>query len=255
MHGKAIVPLKLWSEDQIVAAAQAGEDPAVEYLTTEYPPMRSLIASLRRSVDPRNVAPAEIEAAARLAILEALQGFDSERGVRFGTYAYHFIRGAMLKALYPHVERRRDPEDESDRIRLVPLNGPSEEDSASDGYESEMRRQDPAYGIDPGYADVEDAPRDAAVRAFVRSLPENQRTITEDVFWNERTHGEVATERGVSRPAVSRTLKRVYARGQKELAISPGRCCLGVTKTSACTITEMINTDQAAARAARRDTA
>jgi DNA-directed RNA polymerase specialized sigma24 family protein len=86
------------------------------------------------------------------------------------------------------------------------------------GYENELLDRDPDYGIDPGFARVEEASRPAAVRAFVRALPDNQRTITEDVFWSERTHRDIAAERGISRPAVTRTLQRVFARGRRELA-------------------------------------
>src|SRR5947209_1240949 len=144
MHGRPILPLKLWPADDLVVAAQRGEDAAVEYLITEYPPMRSLIASLKHSVDPRNVAPTELEAAARLAVIEALRGFDPRRGVRFTTYAYYYIRGEMLNALYPHVERRRDAEDQPGRVRLVSLDRlADEEPDGTDGYEAELLNQDP----------------------------------------------------------------------------------------------------------------
>jgi DNA-directed RNA polymerase specialized sigma24 family protein len=80
-----------------------------------------------------------------------------------------------------------------------------------------MLKNDADYGSDPEYATVENAARDAEVRRFVAGLQANQRTIVTEVFWNEMTHGEVAVRLGTSRPAVTRTLQRVYSRGEKEI--------------------------------------
>jgi RNA polymerase sigma factor (sigma-70 family) len=219
MNGRASVSQNYRSERQLVREAQAGDRRAVAYLLTEYPPVRALIGSLRRSIDPLNVARDELESAGRLAALEALGSFDGERGVKFTTYAYHFIRGAMLAELYPYVERRRESEDGPQRLRLVSLKRGFDNEGSddNDGYESELLSRDPEYGIDPGFGRVEDRRFDA-VRAFVATLPASQRAIIEAVFWGEQTHGQIAAARGVSRPAITRALTRVYARGAKELA-------------------------------------
>lgn len=215
MNGRLSVPEKYRSEAGLVCAAQSGDCRATEYLLTQHPPVLALLGSLRRSVDPFNLAAADLEAAGRLALLEALQRFDASREARFTTYAYHFVRGAMLAEMYPHVERRREQGDGSKRVRLVTL--AAESAGGNDGYESDLLAHDPDYGADPGFSRVEDV-RSATVRAFVASLPASQREIVEAVYWDERTHDEIAQERGVSRPAISRALARVHARGAKELA-------------------------------------
>lgn len=218
MDGKASVPQNFRSEDHVIREAKSGDLLAVEYLLTEHPPVLRLIGSLRRSVDPLELAHADLESAGRLAVLEALQRFDPERGVKFTTYAYHYIRGAMLAELYPHVERRRERRGGSERVRLVSLNRDDNEGGDdSNGYERELFARDSNYGIDSGFNHAEDE-RPAAVRAFVARLPVSQRGIVEAVFWGEQTHDEIAAARGVSRPAISRALARVYARGAKELA-------------------------------------
>jgi RNA polymerase sigma factor (sigma-70 family) len=218
MNGKASVPQKYRSESCLIRDAQSGDSRAAEYLLTQHPPVLALLASLRRSIDPLNLAPADLESAGRLALLEALQRFDPGRGAKFATYAYHFVRGAMLAELYPHVERRRERARGDERLKLVALAGPGPQDAdADDGYERDLLARDPDYGTDPGFARVEDA-RPAAARAFVAGLPVSQREIVEAVFWGEQTHDEVAAARGVSRPAITRALARVYARGAKELA-------------------------------------
>ncbi len=215
MNGRLSVPEKYRSEAGLVRAAQAGDGRATEYLLTQHPAILALLASRRRSIDPFNLAAADLESAGRLALLEALRRFDASRGAKFTTYAYNFVRGAMLAEMYPHVERRRERANGAERVRLVPL--AAESTGGSDGYESDLLARDPGYGADPGFASVEDV-RPAAVRAFVASLPASQREIVEAVYWDERTHEEIADERGVSRPAISRTLARVHARGAKELA-------------------------------------
>jgi len=214
MNGRLSVPEKHRSEEDLLRAAQSGDCCATEYLLTQHPPVLALLASLRRSIDPFNLAAADLEAAGRLALLEALRRFDAGRGAKFTTYAYNFVRGAMLAEMYPHVERRRERANGAERIRLATL---AAEAGGNDGYESDLLAHDPDYGADPGFARVEDV-RPAAVRAFVASLPVSQREIVEAVYWDERTHEEIADERGVSRPAISRALARVHARGAKELA-------------------------------------
>ena len=159
----------------------------------------------------------ELRAVANLALLEALPNFHPSRGAKFTTYAFHYVRGAMLKALFPG--QRSSLDKSKPTVRLVPLDAPAT-DAADDseGYERELFARDKSYGIDPGYDRVLTADRDADVRAFVSELGDGQRGIVIDLFWHHKTHLEVATNRGVSRPAVSRALARAYRHGRVELA-------------------------------------
>jgi DNA-directed RNA polymerase specialized sigma24 family protein len=123
----------------------------------------------------------------------------------------------MLKALYSRAQRREWIAGRQ-TVTVVPL-GPASEDydfSAGDP-EAELARRDDQYGIETGYAKVEKGYAKQAVRDFVAGLPANQRGIVRDVFWGGMTHAEAAERRGVSRPAVSRTLQRVFRRGESEL--------------------------------------
>jgi RNA polymerase sigma factor (sigma-70 family) len=218
MSGKHIVPTQYRSEALLVRAAQNGDHRAIEHLLLAHPPIRSLIGSLKRQVDPHGHATEDLEGSARVALLEALRSFRANRGARFTTYAYYYLHGAMLKALYPASERYRHNGVRA-RVRLVPLEQPSgPEDEHYAGHEQQLLNNDPGYGIDPGYGRVENADRDATVVRFVATLPPSQRQIATAVFWDGQTHGEVAASRGVSRPAVSRTLQRVFARAERDLA-------------------------------------
>ncbi len=64
----------------------------------------------------------------------------------------------------------------------------------------------------------ERAERADAVGTFVRGLTQLQRTTVHAIFWRGLSQAEVARQLGVSKPAVTKTLRRVYARGRAELA-------------------------------------
>jgi RNA polymerase sigma factor (sigma-70 family) len=217
MHGKHVVHLERCSEADLVEAAKAGDDDALERLFISYPPIRRIVRSLSRQYDPNGRASEELEAAARLGLVEALGRFQPARGVKFTTFAFNFVRGAMLKALYSRTQRREWAAGQR-AVTFVPF-GPESEDQnfSADDPEAELARRDDQYGIETGYTKVERRPTEQAVRDFVAELPANQRGIVRDVFWNGTSHAEAAQRRGVSRPAVSRTLQRVYKRGEREL--------------------------------------
>lgn len=216
MHGKERVPLKRWSEGDLVRAAQQGSRAAIEYLLLDYAPLQRMVKARARLLDPRSLASDELTAAARLGILEALQRFDPDRDVGFLTYAYHFIRGEMIRALYCQ-SLQREWSAGRPKPKLVPLFVESAGESEPTVNGEPFERND-NIGVDPGYAKIDRALSEAAVRTFVAALPAGQRDIVRDVFWNERSHAETARRRGVSRPAVSRALRRALDRGRRDLA-------------------------------------
>jgi RNA polymerase sigma factor (sigma-70 family) len=218
MDGKELVPLRRWSEKDLVAAAQQSSRNVIEHLALDYPPIQGMVMSLARSIDPLGVAREELGGAATLGILEALRGFDPERGVRFTTYAFHFIRGEMIKAAYSQSLRREWNAGRRKSVKLVPLPSPSAEDTTGQAFEAEMLAGDKGFGTDQGYAEVDKKAAEAAVHSFVDALPANQREVVRDVFWGEQSHAEAAQRRGVSRPAISRTLQRALRRGRRDLA-------------------------------------
>jgi RNA polymerase sigma factor (sigma-70 family) len=217
MHGKDLVPLRRWSEQDLVNAARQGNRLAIEYLAVSYRPIQRLIKSLARSLDPYNRAGDELTAAARLGILEALSRFDPDRGARFRTYAYNFIRGEMTKAQYSQGQRREWNAGRPSP-KLVPLSTETEDEAADQTCEAELFARDSSFGLDGDYSRVDQGPSIEVVRSFVSALPKGQRRVIRDVFWAEQSHTETAQLRGVSRPAVSRTLQRAFERGRRELA-------------------------------------
>ncbi|MBK5218943.1 MAG: sigma-70 family RNA polymerase sigma factor [Thermoleophilia bacterium] len=182
-----------------------------------FPPTQGIIRSLSRRYDPDGHSREELGAAARLGLIEALRRFEPAREVKFTTYAYIFVRSEVLRSLYSQSQRREWRAGRP-RIAVVPLQAMSVDgDESEDVIEGELASRDESFGVETGYAAAEKRPSEEAVRHFVAELPENQRKIVHDVFWDEMSHTEAAECRGITRPAVSRTLHRVFKRGRREL--------------------------------------
>lgn len=217
MLGKSIVPPFARSEHALLRAAQQGDERAIVYLITRYEPIRRVVGSQLRRLDRSGRHHDEMRAAANLALLEALRNFDPGRGARFATYAFQYVRGAMLRARFSAPKPSSGSG--APRIEIVGLDeAATERNGNRQGYERELFAHDGSYGADVGYDRALAADRDAAVRAFVAGLVDGQREIVIDLFWRHRTHREVAVARGVSRPAVSQALARACDRGRVQLA-------------------------------------
>lgn len=219
MLGKSIVPPFARTERDLVRAARQGNPRAVEYLITKHEPVCKLIRSQMHKLDRSTNHHDDLRAAAHLALLDALRNFDATRGARFATYAFQYVRGAMLKTLFPG-QRPSNDVDATPAIRLVTLDASIGSDAEdTEGYERELFARDQQYGVDPGYDRALTGDRDVAVCTFVDGLGDGQRGIVIDLFWHHKTHSEIAASRGVSRPAISRALARAYKRGRTELAV------------------------------------
>jgi RNA polymerase sigma factor (sigma-70 family) len=221
MHGKAVVPHRRRTEQDLVDAALTGDREAIEYLVLEHTPIQGIVGALAKELHHKDRAD-ELHAAARLGIIEALRRFDPSRGVKFRTYAFHFIRGEMLKALYSRAQQRERAAGR--KLRLLPF-APDfrDDDSVENPVESELFSRDDQYGLDASYQQVEIRSAEDMTRNFVDGLPANQRRLVKDVFWRGLSHAEAARARGISRPAATRTLQRVYAKGRHELP-GPEHC-------------------------------
>ncbi len=215
MSGMPIVPPFARTERDLICAAQAGDAQAVSYLLTKYEPVLRLISSLMRTLDPARRQRDELRGAANLALLEALPKFDLTRGVKFTTYAWYCVRGAMLMVLFPDQRSSLDKPTPPLFSLDAQIDGDADDTAR---FERDLLGRDPQHGLDPELDRALDADRDAAVRRFVTRLPEGQRGIVVDIFWQDKTHVEIAQQRGVSRPAISRALARSYGHGRRELA-------------------------------------
>jgi RNA polymerase sigma factor (sigma-70 family) len=199
------------SETTLVALAQAGDEEAVAYLLADHPPLRNLIGSLARRLDPEGSTRQDLVSVGRLEALRALQRFRADSGARFTTFIYRRLRGAMLGALYGKEVRRIGG---GAAVRLVSADAADESEF---GWEEGLANRDPLWGREPGYERVERGDQPATLRLIVEGLPVEQRGVIEDIFWRDETHAEVARRRGVSRPAVTQMMGRALARAAQHL--------------------------------------
>jgi len=188
-------PTVLLPSDVVVRLACSDREDCVIHLLTSDRGVGRLIGAMRREIDPYGVVPeGELEAVARLAALEALRRFRPELGVRFSTFVYWPIRGAM--------------------IRHAASYGSECPDSLGDADSPDPLGEGPFDAV----RDRVDRDRtESRVRAFVAQLPSGQREIVHAVFWEDCSHAEVAAARGVSRQAVGKALMKALARGEREL--------------------------------------
>ena len=220
------LPIGKTSQQSLIRAAKSGDQQAIETLITGPGPVRGLISALKRECDPGRIAqrweptrgsgrPDEADAAAHEALLLALRQFDPDRGVAFTTFARPYIRGAMLRAIYPVVRRKADPRPIP---RLVEYVGDHGDDTAGPPTESTLLGQDPGYGSEYGYTRMIRLEEKALIRRVVAALPDNQRAIVEAVYFEGRTQDDLAVERRVSHQAISKAHRKALDRARLNLA-------------------------------------
>jgi RNA polymerase sigma factor (sigma-70 family) len=207
-----------------VLAAKRGDRLATETLVLTHPPVRGVVEKIKKDCDPKRIArgwepmpergaPDESEAAARLAVLDALDRYDPDRGVAFTTFAYPSIKGAVLRAIYPTVRRASAPN--GSIARLVGLDQTADDRAPDLGFEAQLLGRDPEYGQEAGFGRLVVADGHAAVRTFVSGLPVKQQEVVREIYWEGRSAADIAAERGVSRQAVSKLLNKALARGRE----------------------------------------
>ena len=123
-------------------------------------------------------------------LIQAVERFDSERGVRFSTFASYRIRGRILNAL------RR----ERGRLR------PEPEDAA----ESLARVADPAAA--DALASVEDAVLVRQIVSAIDDLPPRERRILVGAFLDAEEPGRIADELKISLSHFYRLQQRALAK-------------------------------------------
>ncbi len=128
-----------------------------------------------------------------LGLIEAVERFDHERGVRFSTFATYRIRGRVLNSL-----RRNRPSEYSLDI-----------EGGADGSLA-ARLADPAS--DAALLSVEDEVTVAQMREAMAALPARERVILEATYVDARAPRSVAAELRISLSHFYRLQKQAIAR-------------------------------------------
>ncbi|RZU38491.1 RNA polymerase sigma-28 (SigD/FliA/WhiG) subunit [Fluviicoccus keumensis] len=153
---------------------------------------------------------------ASLGLLQALERFEPERGVRFQTFAEPFIKGAVLKGLSCYVQdaRSRHP-DRSNQVAY------DEEASFEVLVNAAV---DLAFGffLEMGIAEpmMQEGPQDIYARAanrnllqdYVSALPPRERQIIEGHYYQQLDFAVLGELMGISRARVSQLHRQALQR-------------------------------------------
>lgn len=150
-------------------------------------------------------------------LLEAHHRFDPGRGVRFQTFAYYRVRGAMLDGVRKMADlpRRAHQRLKAEEVRL-PTAAPSPLDKAFTRISARLTSPSPVQG---SYA--EESPESALLKnesierllhALSRLAP-RERAVVRGRYFEGRPLDELAAELGVSKSWAS----RIHTRALKEL--------------------------------------
>lgn len=207
-----------------------------------------LVHHAAREVAPRvrdAVSLDELFSAGSLGLLQAMEGFDTTRGLAFSTFAMRRIRGAILDEL-----RARDPLSRADRAHLRRLDGAVAELEQRLGRAplthevagflgvdhetvSRLRQRTAVVGsvsleADPGerglsdrigedgaaqiHAELDVAERTDAIQAALEDLPPRERLILSRSYLEERPLRQIAQELGVTESRVCQLRAQALAR-------------------------------------------
>jgi RNA polymerase sigma factor (sigma-70 family) len=133
----------------------------------------------------------EFDSAAALALVEAAESFDPERGVNFATYARHRIDGALRDV-------RRDLIDHHQRFLT---NTPASGDVlAGDGCPTHRGR---LLGIAAPEEVGEDLERREMVEHWLAKLPRRHAYACRQAYYHHRTQAQIARDLGYSQSRMS----------------------------------------------------
>lgn len=215
-----------------------------------------LVHHAAREVAPRvrdAVSLDELFSAGSLGLLQAMEGFDPERGLAFSTFAMRRIRGAILDEL-----RSRDPLSRSDRSQVRRLESavaeleqrlgraPSSQEIAGHlGVDHEtvarLRQRTAVVGSvslegEPGgrtladrigddgdtviHSELEASERAGALRSALDALPARERLILARSYFEERPLRQIANELGVTESRVCQLRAQALARLRKNSGLA-----------------------------------
>jgi RNA polymerase sigma factor (sigma-70 family) len=174
-------------EEHLVALSHAGSLEATEALLRLHAPyIESLMWTIRVPVSDLDDA----RQAAIVGLLRAVKKFNPQRETTLRTFAYTFMLGEVMTALYGRQTVRKH------RVQLLPL------------LDQDQAEEDPALGIVEQRTDV---------ARFLQGLTTEEQDLVRRVYWEEMPQAEIARREGVHRVAIHRRVTRVLAKGGEVL--------------------------------------
>jgi RNA polymerase sporulation-specific sigma factor len=112
---EAVLRLPRDEEARLWALAKSGNDEARERLILTY---RSLVFWLAKKFHVSRASFPDMIQEGMLALIDAVDRFEPERGFRFATFAYYRIRGKMVNFLQRVEARAPIPVDEDEHVQV-----------------------------------------------------------------------------------------------------------------------------------------
>jgi RNA polymerase sigma factor for flagellar operon FliA len=141
-------------------------------------------------------------------LLEAKRRFDASRGVRFNTYAYYRIRGAILDGVRQMAPlSRRAVEDARAHAQRTPTAAPTPLDRAFTRISASLTAAAPLHGRYGDQSPETILIRQESIRALLQALerlPERHRRVIRRRYFEGWALNDVAKELGISKSWASR---------------------------------------------------
>lgn len=183
--------------------------PTKEALVIRTIPMLKRIAARMWQKHQCRFELGDLESFGALGLLSAAENFDPDRGVKFGTFAWYRIEGAILDGVremgpWSRADSKRYKADPESGIKFAPL--------------------DEARDVAAGRASdeiVDEAREHHRLRRAIAELPDRQRSIIEASYFAESTLEDAGAAMGITKSWASRQRARALDMLRLSLAPSP----------------------------------
>lgn len=205
--------------------------------------VEKVVRRLSRELD-LSCDPEDLHAWGQQGLLEARQRFDASRGVRFSTFAYYRVRGAVIDGVRKQGWLRRRAYAKLKALEAVDLVSEpvGEQEAQQPSANAEQRaaqigdllgKISAAYllsALGQGDDDTPETPEDQvdqvmtrqAVQRDLADLPERERALLQAVYYEGTTIEEAGARMGLSKSWASRIHAKALERMRKSLTVSLG---------------------------------
>lgn len=194
-------------EQELFRQLAAGE-------TTKQQVVEAFLYLIPANMNRYNFQPEDLQQEGVLALYRAVDGFDPSRGLRFCTYAAHWLRQAAFSYMYDNGSTVRIPVYMRKLMNRI-SRGQDPGDASPSAIETAHRLLEQSTGC---ISEANDPADDSAgvkvdeltqlLRQRLNELPERERRLVRQRFMQGRTLSSISIEEGVSLERVRQIIQR-----------------------------------------------